>query len=472
MRPDPVLNRPPLPVPTTDPVPNGPVGNGSTNGNGAQPEGPGANRPWAERMFNTPSFRRLWLAQVVSSLGDWIGLVAITALAARIAGNSPEAAVGFVLSARLLPGFFFGQVAGVLVDRFDRRRVMVCCDIGRAAVLALLPLSRHVWQLFLASLLLEVMTLLWQPAKEASVPNLVDESFLQNANSLSLAAAYGTFPVGAVIFTALASVSAALGHIHALHVLEVSQERLAFWVDTVTFATSAALISTLTLPKRAPRHERQAIRLGQAFEEAKEGWRFIRSNAVVRAVILSLATGLIGGGMMVPLGPVFAREVIGAGTRGFGTLMTGLGLGVAAGVLGLTVLQRRIRAERVFAGAVVGAGACLFAGASMGSLGPAFLFVFGVGMCVGAVYVLGFSLIQSHTSDSIRGRTFATLYTLVRMSVLISFILGPFLAGALDGLPVSTSGSRITLWLAAGLIVGVGLAAGRTLRKARQTVDH
>lgn len=127
------------------------------------------------RLFGSPSFFRLWLAQVASSLGDWIGFVAITALAARIAGGgSPEAAVGLVLSARLVPGLFLAPAAGVLVDRWNRKRVMVACDIGRGLVLATLPWVDTIAGLVVASLFLEILTLMWAPAKEASVPKLVD----------------------------------------------------------------------------------------------------------------------------------------------------------------------------------------------------------------------------------------------------------------------------------------------------------
>ena len=125
------------------------------------------------RLLGSTSFFRLWLAQVVSSLGDWIGLVAILSLTARVGGSSPEAAIALVMSARMIPGFFLASLGGVLVDRWDRKKVMVICDIGRGLVLATLPFVDTVWGLFLASLVLEMFTLLWSPAKEASVPNLV-----------------------------------------------------------------------------------------------------------------------------------------------------------------------------------------------------------------------------------------------------------------------------------------------------------
>src|SRR5204862_1380281 len=201
------------------------------------------------RVFGSRQFFRLWLGQVVSSLGDWIGLIALTSLAARVGGGSAGAAVGLVLSARLVPGFFLGPVLGVLVDRWDRRRLMICCDVGRGVVLAFLPFVRTVPLLFLASLFLELMTLSWSAAKEASVPNLVSKDFLPTANSLSLAASYGTFPIGGAIFATLAGVAAWLGHHHALSSLEVSQERLAFWFDVLTFFVSGVMVWTLRLPR-------------------------------------------------------------------------------------------------------------------------------------------------------------------------------------------------------------------------------
>ena len=102
-----------------------------------------------------------------------------------------------------------------MLDRWDRKRVMVVCDLGRAAVIATLPFVHNVTGLVLASLVLEICTLLWSPAKEASVPNIVPSDRLTSANSLSLAAAYGTFPVAAVLFALLAQAAKWLGGIDA-----------------------------------------------------------------------------------------------------------------------------------------------------------------------------------------------------------------------------------------------------------------
>ncbi|HEX6596952.1 MAG TPA: MFS transporter [Acidimicrobiales bacterium] len=423
------------------------------------------------RLLGSTSFFRLWLAQVVSSLGDWIGLVAILSLAARIGGASPEAAVGLVMSARMVPGFFFGSVAGVLVDRWDRKRVMVTCDVGRGFVLATLPVIDTIWGLFVASLLLEVLTLLWSPAKEASVPNLVPTSRLTTANSLSLAAAYGTFPVGAALFASLTKVADVVGrHAGPLDFLELNQESLAIYVDVLTFFSSAALIATLALPRNPRRHSR--IDLGKTFIDLKEGWKFIGSSPEVRAVMVGLGTGLIGGGMIAPLGPTFADRVLHAGPPGFGLLLTALGTGLAVGVIGISTIQNRVPHAAVFPPAVLGAGAAMGVAAAMSSLGLTMLFIGLMGVCAGAVYVIGFTLLQENVEDELRGRIFATLYTLSRLCLLVSLTLAPLAAEVLEDLPFDIPGVRLILWVGASIILLAGLLALRTLKPAGSAMDR
>ncbi len=443
------------------------------------------------RMFGSTQFFRLWVTQVASATGDWLGFLAIAALAANIGGSSPERAIGVVMAARIVPGFFLGPASGVVADRFDRKKVMVVCDVGRAAVLVTLPFVNSVLELVLASLVLECFTLLWTPAKEASVPNLVPPDHLTTANSLSLVAAYGTLPIAAGLFSLLAGFSKFLGRIDALDGLRTNQEAVAFYVDAGTFLLSAFMISRLVLPKveRRPRLDGRRLDFGQAFHELKEGWSFIFINPVVRAVNVGLATGLIGGGMLVPLGPVFSDRVLNAGTAGFGIFIFALGSGVAVGVVVLSVFQRHIPKARVFAGSVVLAGVSLVLAASMSALEFAALFVTILGVCAGAVYVLGFTLLHESVDDELRGRIFSALYTLVRFCVLVAFAVGPLLSDLLGrlslwlfedghasvlGLQIAVPGVRLTLWLAGLIIIGAGVLAVLSLRagEASPTDGH
>ncbi|MDQ4089475.1 MAG: MFS transporter, partial [Actinomycetota bacterium] len=437
------------------------------------PEVGGRREPSGPKLLGSTSFFRLWLAQVVSSLGDWIGLFAILTLTARIGEGSPEAAIALVMSARLIPGFFLASVGGVLVDRWDRRRVMVCCDVGRGLVLATLPFVDSVWQLFLASLVLEVLTLLWSPAKEASVPNLVASDKLASANSFSLAAAYGTFPIASALFASLTKVSEIIGR-NAGVLDSLNQETLALYFDVCTFFLSAALIWSLTLPRTRPA-ERAPIDLTRTFTEIKEGWKFIGTNPTVRSVMVGLGTALIGGGMIAPLGPIYANQILDAGAAGFGLLLTALGMGLAVGVVGLSTFQKRVPHSATFPWAVVGAGVSMLVAVSMGSLGLTMAFTALLGVCAGAVYVLGFTLLQETVDDELRGRTFATLYTLSRLCMLISLSLAPLVSRVLDDVSNALAGGelslgsadfavpgvRLTLWIGAGIILTAGALAVR-----------
>lgn len=432
------------------------------------------------RLFGTNDFFRLWLAQVVSALGDWIGFLAILAIADRIGGAG---AIGVVMTARILPGFFLAPLAGVLLDRLDRKKIMVGCDIGRGMVLLALPFVDSIPQLVAISFCLEILTVLWSPAKEAETPNMVPPGHLATANSLSMAAAYGSIPIAAAIFAGLAKLADVLGRSDSLAFLDESS--LAVLFDVVTFFLSAVLISTLRFGgKVRPSSEVAKGRLGLSgsFTEFKEGWRFIVSNRVVSAVMVGLGAGLIGGGMLVPLGPLFTDQVLGGGAAGYGLVVFALGMGVAAGVLVISVINSRLDKPRTFTGAVVVAGVSLLAGASMSTLIPALVLVAILGAGAGCAYVLGYTILQEDVSDELRGRTFTALYTLVRLCLLISFAVGPFLAGALGrlsrlyldgevtwgGLNIIVPGVRLTLWLAAVIIIVAGLASGRVLRQSRE----
>ena len=167
------------------------------------------------RLFGSKPFLRLWLAQVFSSLGDWVGLIAILGITAQVS-NGSAAAISLVMGARMLPGFFLATLGGVMVDRFDRRRIMVSCDLGRAALICTLPFVNSLALLVVASFFIEIMTLLWGPAKDASVPHFVPEENLASANTLSLVASYGTFPLAAGIAAVLSVVATWLGGFDAL----------------------------------------------------------------------------------------------------------------------------------------------------------------------------------------------------------------------------------------------------------------
>jgi dTMP kinase len=431
---------------------------------------PVPSAPW--RVFGSKAYLRLWLAQVISSTGDWIGLVAILAIAARVSDNS-GAAVSLVMLARVVPGFFLGTVGGVLIDRFDRRTVMVCSDVGRAAMLVFLPFVETLLALVVVSFLLEIFTLLWGPAKDASVPHLVNSEQLASANTLSLVASFGTFPLGSLIFSLFAALAAWLGGFDSLHNLEVDQETLALFFDACTFLASALIVWRLPIPRgRTPRAA--GLKASDTVRDIREGLSYIAREPRVRGIIVGLGIGVIGGGAMIPLGPVFAKEGLGGDAATFGVLMTALGLGAAAGVIIFVFAQRRIPRETVFDFAVMGTGIFLMIAATLSSLFPASLAVVFVGACAGTSYVTGFTVLQETVQDEMRGRIFATLYTVIRMCLLVALVISPLWADfwhwivndvadvgtvSIGDVDYSFPGVRIALWGGGFITLVAGLYA-------------
>ena len=435
-----------------------------------------------EKMFGSTNFFWLWIAQLISATGDWLGLLAIIALAARISDGSEGTAIALVLGARVAPGFFLATAAGVLVDRLNRKRVMITCDVGRVAVLVTLPFVDTLLGLVIASFILEILTMMWSPAKEAVVPNMVPRDKLTTANSLNVAAAYGMFPVAAGLGALLAKASEKLPDEGWVDTWRLNEEGLAFYVDGFTFLATAFIIWRIAIPTRTREERRSGERgnwdLGGAVRELREGWKFIAVNPVVRAVNVGLATGIMGGGMLVPLGAIFVDEVLAGSDADFQLVLFALGLGMALGVVMASVLQNRLNRSRAFPVALVMAGASLFVAASSELLTIIVPVVGLLGFCAGPIYVLGFTLLHENVDNDMRGRIFSALLVLVRLCMLVALAVAPLLSDLLDGLAddfwggdvelfgatILVPGVRITMWLASVIIIAAGVLASWSLR--------
>ena len=435
-----------------------------------------------EAMFGSMEFFRLWIAQVISATGDWLGLIAIISLAGRLSDGSAGTAIALVLAARIAPGFFLATASGVLVDRLDRKRVMLVCDVCRALVLFSLPFVDSLLGLIAASFVLEICTMMWSPAKEAVVPNIVPTEKLTTANSLNVAAAYGMFPVAAGIAALLAKLAESFSDEGWVNTFRLNQEGLAFYVDGFSFLATALIVWTIAIPRRSKEERREGgvsnLDLGGAMRELREGWQFIAVNPIVRAVNVGLAVGVIGGGMLVPLGALFVNDVISGDEADFDLILFALGVGMALGVITASVLQNRINRSAVFPVALILAGCSMFVTASSSLLVIVVPAIAVVGFAAGPIYVLGFTLLHEHVEDELRGRIFAALLVLVRFCLLLALAVAPLLSGVLNvlsdrwwdadwdffGVTIAVPGVRLTLWLSSVTVLAAGVLASRSLR--------
>jgi dTMP kinase len=418
----------------------------------------------------------------VSSLGDWLGVFALTLFVQKLS-HRPEFAIGGVLFFRVLPGLVFGPFAGVLADRFDRRRLMVSADLARAALILSIPWIQHIYALFAVSAAMEMLTLLWTPGKDATVPNLVERHQLMTANQLSLITTYGTFPLSGALVALLAAFAAVLGRVDAFAVLRTQPTSLAFFVDAASFLFSALMVSRMPAELMRSRRARTEFGVKQGLRDLAEGMRFLKSRRTVRALVFGAWSAFAAGGAVISLGPIYAKSVTGGGSAAtqaaWGALITTVGLGLVGGMIGAGPLARRFSRDKLFPVGIVMGGVSIILIASITNLTVALGVTFFAGFGAGLAWVTIFTLLQERVDDRLRGRIFATLYTGVQMSLFISLAGWPLIAAAagnhtasIGSYNVDLSGFRIALW-GGGLafsVAGVltGRAAGASIRPRKR----
>lgn len=406
------------------------------------------------------NFRRFFLATLVSSLGDWIGLFAILALTESIVGQgqaSRATAFAFsgVMIARILPIMLLGPVAGVYADRWDRKRTLVATDVARGTIMAIIPFSQDFLQLFVASFLVEVVSMLFAPAKEATLPNIVPRRRLVQANQLNLSVTYGTLPLGGValaLFVALAGLFSDWGF------LQARPAALAIWINSLTFFGSAYLFSRMRIPRNGGVRARHADReMPSAWEQLKEGLRFIATHPRIRALITGVMAAAFAGGALVPIAKLFV-SVIGAGDSAFGFLVAAVGLGMLTGLVSAVRAAERFGRMRVFAPGIGLGGLFTIVTALMPTVWTAAVGAFGVGLGAGLAFVTGYTQLQVDAGDQVRGRAFAAFNTGVRLAIFAALVVAPALVGVIGTEPsngYAIGGVRITMMIA-GLVALVG----------------
>lgn len=412
------------------------------------------------------NYRRLWIGMTISSLGDWIGLFALLAITNRLAPGNTLAVAGLMIF-RMLPAFLIGPLAGVALDRWNRRRAMILSDLIRAALVASIPFVKTLPGLYAISFTLETISLVWMPAKDALVPNLVPARWLVAANSLALFTTYGVFPLGALVFTGLVGVGEFIGeHVTVLGFLH--QENLALWIDAASFLVSVGFVARVAAPA-IPRSKRP-FQPRVIVDEVVEGLRYLKERGEVARVIRGIGFALAGGAVVFSLGAPYTTEVLGGGAKGFGGIVSFLGTGMGVGVLLLGFIGDRLPKAWVFSLAILGGGLMLVVTAAVSELALALVMAGLLGAFSGVAYATGFALMQEKVADEVRGRTFASVQIVIRVSLFASLVAFPALAklfAASWGLDSVTDGIRLSMALGGLIAVAAGTLAATDVYRGR-----
>jgi dTMP kinase len=391
-------------------------------------------------------FRRLWIALSLSSLGDWLSLLAVSALAYDLAGHgqaAQSAAVGGVWLTSLLPALILGPLAGAVADRFDRRMTMIVGDVVRAALYLSIPLnlSLHAvneltWA-YTVQFLASCASLFWTPAKDATVPNLVPADRLEQANQFSLVTTFGTAPIAGLVFGLLALISRGLGSISPI--FRTNQVDLALFFNAATFVVSALTVFALReIPRRRECGEISAPSVAKTIVE---GWRFIGQSRVVRGIVIGMVGGFASAGVVVGLGQVYISDTLHGGKAGWGVVFAAIFVGMAAGMFLALRILRGFSRRRLFGLSIAFAAIPLALIGLVPNLVVVTILVLVLGACAGVAYNTGYTIVGSEVDDQTRGRTFAFLQSALRVILFTVIAVAPFIAAGFTAAVRSMSGS-------------------------------
>jgi MFS family permease len=393
----------------------------------------------ARSALSCRGFRSLLLGQGVSAFGDWMVTVAMMALVLDLTGSST--AVAGILVLRLMPTAIAGPLATRAVQRWDQRRAMLATDLARAGVVVMIPWVRGVWWVYLWAFLLEVASLVFLPARDASVPLLVPDDELETANGLLLASSYGLIPLGAGAF---AVVSALVPGDRGARLPMV----IVFAFDAATYLWSYLMISGIAGLRDAPR-------MPQSGAAERRPFLHTFKMPMVRLLVGPAFLASLGIGCLFSLGIVFVREVLGASNAEFSVLVVLFGVGAIIGLATLRLAHAQgvgaARATLAGQGAVIG-------GMSLApSIGFAFAGAVGFGAFTAATLTVSMSLLQQQVAPEERVSAFAVFHVVIRASLALAAIGAGIAADVLRGVRWPLFGylapSRVVLLVAGTLVV-------------------
>ena len=360
--------------------------------------------------------RRVWIAQIVSLLGDFLALFAVIAYVTyRLKGSAAQ--VTGVQIAYMAPFALMGPLSGVFVDRWPIKPTLVSSDLIRAVLVVFLFFTTALWQIYLVLAALSCVSTFFAPAQSVTIRTYVPPNGLIAANALMQTAMMGNRIIGPTIAGILVATFGA---------------NLCYALDVVSFLASAALIGTVAIvrPKAAaqPGAPADMGRVGAVIHDMGVGMRFIVHHAALSFVVMAMAAGMFVIGCFGPLIAIYVREWLHASAFIFGIVSAMVGIGM---ILGMPVVRRlsgAVSNSTLVLGGLAGIGlGALLLGAF--TLAPtAMLGTFTLGFAFSGVIVPAQTLMQRETPHELLGRISSTVMSVVFFAQLIGLVLSGVLA--------------------------------------------
>jgi MFS transporter, DHA3 family, macrolide efflux protein len=368
------------------------------------------NRPVTfSQVLSNRRFLSLWLAQLVSSAGDWLAIVALFSLVTYGIKGTPFQ-VSSMMIAYVIPAALVGPFAGVFVDRWNIKWTMIASDVFRAVIVALIAFVTSLTQLYVLVFLLSAVSSFFMPAQTVAIPLIVKKQELLVANALNAQ----TFHFTKVLGPAVAGL-----------IVGWAGEKACFLFDSVSFLFSAAMISTLALNRKIVRAEKG---LPTILRDLSEGLKFILSQRALLFVIISMSAAILALGAFDALISIYVRDILRRGPEVFGWLISLVGVGTIFASFALGKYgQRYSKVYLVVIGIlVIGIGVLIIA--LFGSLPVALICTAFFGVGVALVLVPAQTLMQENTPQSLLGRVSSASMSMMTVAQLISFLLAAVIA--------------------------------------------
>lgn len=405
-----------------------------------QPTGALLN-PYVRLATNAP-FSAMWLAQVVSSLGDRVHQVALAFLVLSASNNSPLA-LGLVFAAMTVPALLVGPFAGALVDRWDRKQVMVVSDLARAGIVGLIPVASglHVGLVFGLVFVLAAVSSFFRPARAAALPRVVPEEDLLTANSAMWIADtvsdLAGYSLGGLFVAFLGSSLA-----------------LAFWIDGASYVASAVLVAAVIIPPmvRHPGEGAEAAAATSILAEMAQAWQYLRAETVLLATTIQASVAEYGMGALTALTALLVASLSLGSTdapAAYGFFEMAMGIGLLGGGIVLGGFAARLPKGPAIIAGFTAMGLALIGLAVTGDLLVALVLAAAVGLANATFVVPSQTLFQQRTPDEMLGRVVAIRLAIVNGVLAMAMVTSGALAETFGLRPVLAACGLLTA--AAGL---------------------
>jgi MFS family permease len=381
-------------------------------------------------VLRIPAIRRLWIAQLVSVFGDFLAIFAILAVVTfKFHGTATEVAI--VLVAFMAPLAIVSPLAGVFVDRWPVKRILVASDVIRGVLVLSLVFVHHLYLIYGILFTMSVVSSFFIPAQSIALRMLAPVAGLMAANGLMSQAAQGSQIIAPSI---------------AGELVQLVGANSCFIFDSFSFFFSASLVITLTIDRRAA----ASAAANAVLASMREGFRFIFTHSAISFVTLSMTAGMFAMRCFGALLSVYVRDVLRSDAAAFGLLNTLIGIGMIIGTQFLTRFARHVSEQKLVIYGLGGMGVAVFITAVFGTMASTAAGMLGLGFCAAAIFITATTLLQRETPHELLGRVMSCLMSLVAGSQVVAMLAaGPFAQKA--GVP--------TLYYAsAAMLVGIGIA--------------